>query len=148
MNWETDTVTGPSQSRMGSWSGTMPQRAHTQQMVQDPRGWDTERGQVSQLMTFSSITSTTGTTKPGMDATSSSSSRPATTSISYFSPNITEGDFNCTWGGGGGGGHIAQVGVVADVEEEENPLFWTFPMQRRPILPTGKALREAGFEIA
>jgi len=83
-----------------------------------------------------------------LPSSSSSSTRPATTSISYFSPNITEGDFNCTWGGGGGGGHIAQVGVVADVEEEENPLFWTFPMQRRPILPTGKALREAGFEIA
>ena len=28
----------------------------------------------------------------------------------------------------------------------ENPLFWPFPMQGRPMLPEGPLLREAGFE--
>ena len=28
----------------------------------------------------------------------------------------------------------------------ENPLFWPFPMQGRPMLPEGPRLREAGFE--
>lgn len=75
----------------------------------------------------------------------SSSSRPPTTSISYFSPNITEGDFNCTWGGGQSVDTHAPA-LVAD--DEDNPLFWTFPMQGRPILPRGDALKEAGFELA
>jgi len=29
----------------------------------------------------------------------------------------------------------------------ENPLFWPFPMQGRPMLPVGKELEEAGFEM-
>lgn len=86
-----------------------------------------------------------GQTTSNLADGSSSSSRPATTSTSYFSPNIAEGDFNCTWSGGQAADTGAPV-MVAD--DEENPLFWTFPMQGRPILPTGDALKEAGFELA
>jgi hypothetical protein len=37
-----------------------------------------------------------------------------------------------------------QVAETADAME--NPLFWPFPMQGRPMLPSGQALKEAGFE--
>lgn len=86
-----------------------------------------------------------GQTPSNMADGSRSTSRPATTSIGYFSPNITDGDFNCAWGGGQSVDTPVPV-VVAD--DEENPLFWTFPMQGRPILPTGDALKAAGFELA
>ncbi|RYP39199.1 hypothetical protein DL767_002307 [Monosporascus sp. MG133] len=44
-------------------------------------------------------------------------------------------------GQGVGSGPVAQ-----NVRGFENPLFWTFPMQGRPMLPVGPLLRKAGFE--
>ncbi|RYP10836.1 hypothetical protein DL764_000388 [Monosporascus ibericus] len=41
----------------------------------------------------------------------------------------------------GWGGPVAQ-----NVRGFENPLFWTFPMQGRPMLPVGPLLTKAGFE--
>lgn len=84
--------------------------------------------------------------------------RPVTTSLNFFSPNITESDYNCEWGGISnpqvmlGPGSRAGLRPDSSPTEKvanalENPLFWPFPMQGRPILPTGDALREAGFEL-
>ncbi|RYP71316.1 hypothetical protein DL771_004893 [Monosporascus sp. 5C6A] len=41
----------------------------------------------------------------------------------------------------GGGGPVAR-----NVRGFENPLFWPFPMQGRPMLPAGSLLTKAGFE--
>jgi hypothetical protein len=80
--------------------------------------------------------------------------RPVTTSLNFFAPNFVEADFTSSWGNsrasgtgtgakkGGSPGGAAQM-----AEELENPLFWPFPMQGRPMLPSGDDLREAGFEF-
>ncbi|KAM7201963.1 nitrogen assimilation transcription factor nit-4 [Naviculisporaceae sp. PSN 640] len=84
--------------------------------------------------------------------------RPVTTSLNFFSPNITESDYNCEWGGmpnpqamlgadSGAGLRPDSTPTEKVANALENPLFWPFPMQGRPILPTGDALREAGFEL-
>lgn len=36
---------------------------------------------------------------------------------------------------------------VALLEEPDNPLFWPFPMQGRPLIPSGDKLLDAGFEF-
>lgn len=80
--------------------------------------------------------------------------RPVTSSLNFFSPNVTDSDFDCSWGerikpGVASeerqGTRTGNVGKTA--EALENPLFWPFPMQGRPILPTGEELTEAGFEL-
>lgn len=84
--------------------------------------------------------------------------RPVTSSLNFFAPNFIESDFNCNWGegsgsgGGGGGGRGVEAGPAPSdpnqvVDAMENPLFWPFPMQGRPMLPTGSKLKEAGFEF-
>ncbi|SPQ19178.1 58716754-bab3-402c-a9b1-468d22b5aba9 [Thermothielavioides terrestris] len=82
------------------------------------------------------------------------STRPGTNSLNFFAPNFLESDFNCSWGGGTpsrpaadsrAGTRPSDAGQLADAPE--NPLFWPFPMQGRPMLPTGKELEEAGFEV-
>ncbi|KAI1474731.1 nitrogen assimilation transcription factor nirA [Daldinia eschscholtzii] len=45
-----------------------------------------------------------------------------------------------SFGPGGGTGPVAHA-----AKSLENPLFWPFPMQGRPMLPEGKQLEEAGF---
>jgi hypothetical protein len=82
------------------------------------------------------------------------STRPVTTSLNFFAPNFLESDFNSTWGGGttSGLGADSRPGSrpthAADLADAlENPLFWPFPMQGRPMLPIGKELEEAGFEL-
>jgi hypothetical protein len=92
-----------------------------------------------------------------------SMTRPTTSSRNFFAPNFAESDFICAWGLGtdtglGAPGRVA-AGVaasetaagVADLGQVasalENPLFWPFPMQGRPMLPTGSHLKEAGFEL-
>ena len=84
--------------------------------------------------------------------------RPYTSSLNFFAPNIREEDFVCAWGtgassnvavGGGTSGSMAsgtEIQVAESGETMENPLFWPFPMQGRPMLPSGHELREAGFE--
>ncbi|KAK3311032.1 fungal-specific transcription factor domain-containing protein [Chaetomium strumarium] len=80
--------------------------------------------------------------------------RPVTVSLNLFAPNFLESDFNCTWGAGTSGGIPAEVmqggrpnTSARETDALENPLFWPFPMQGRPILSNGKELKEAGFEL-
>ncbi|CAP67700.1 uncharacterized protein PODANS_1_15900 [Podospora anserina S mat+] len=83
-----------------------------------------------------------------------SATRPSTSSLNFFAPNFAKSDFNCTWGEGDGtapGTGKGQEGKPAGAENTsssmENPLFWPFPMQGRPMLASGKELEEAGFEL-
>lgn len=69
-----------------------------------------------------------------------------TGSLNFFAPNLREEDILCHWGTGrslAGGDKQPSVGRTA--EGMENPLFWPFPMQGRPVLPRGKELEQAGF---
>ncbi|KPM36685.1 hypothetical protein AK830_g9874 [Neonectria ditissima] len=74
--------------------------------------------------------------------------KPNTGSLNFFAPNMREADILCHWGTGkttAGGEDAPSVTKTAD--SMENPLFWPFPMQGRPILPGGKELENAGFAI-
>jgi hypothetical protein len=83
----------------------------------------------------------------------STSVRPLTSSLNFFAPNVAEGDFNCSWGAlvgaaaatGPGAARLTPVAKAAT--SMENPLFWPFPMQGRPMLPSGAMLEEAGFSL-
>ncbi|KAK0375101.1 fungal specific transcription factor [Colletotrichum limetticola] len=86
--------------------------------------------------------------------------RPYTSSLNFFAPNVIEDDFICAWGGSADAADVPNPAVAmglkstkpgqASVERAakvmENPLFWPFPMQGRPMLPTGVELADAGFE--
>lgn len=106
------------------------------------------------------------TRQEGRDATRSSEltrmtdhdygTRPATNSLNFFAPNMTENDFVSNWGQSVSLPMAsappqmtasASAGVARSGDSMENPLFWPFPMQGRPILPTGDALADAGFEL-
>lgn len=81
--------------------------------------------------------------------------RPAADSLNMFIPEVTAQDVMCPWGIVAAQAH--QPGTVvgpdapSDVrrpwKETDNPLFWPFPMQGRPIIASGDKLREAGFEL-
>ncbi|KAK9442167.1 fungal specific transcription factor [Metarhizium brunneum] len=74
--------------------------------------------------------------------------RPYSSSLNFFAPNVGVEDFICDWGSGNrlvGSEQGRQVEKAA--ETLQNPLFWPFPMQGRPILPTGKELEQAGFAL-
>lgn len=76
--------------------------------------------------------------------------RAATNSLNFFAPNMTENDFVTTWGSSvslPAAPPPASPPVARSGDSMENPLFWPFPMQGRPILPTGDALADAGFEL-
>ncbi|KAK4119353.1 hypothetical protein N657DRAFT_659105 [Parathielavia appendiculata] len=79
--------------------------------------------------------------------------RPVSTSLNFFAPNFVESDMTSTLAyttpSTGQGKKIAGASEEAAhmAEDMENPLFWPFPMQGRPILPAGAELREAGFEF-
>ena len=75
--------------------------------------------------------------------------RPYTSSLNFFAPNVGVEDFICEWGLGGNKGLATQASSSLEKAAEtiENPLFWPFPMQGRPILPAGKDLAAAGFEL-
>lgn len=80
---------------------------------------------------------------------------PVTDSLNFFTPHVKErgqAPLQPTVGLEA----IAHVTQAWRREEEdeaifsksaENPLFWPFPVQGRPMLPTGDKLREAGFEL-
>ncbi|KAJ0279367.1 hypothetical protein COL940_006777 [Colletotrichum noveboracense] len=95
---------------------------------------------------------------PTSDAEYAQLARPYTSSLNFFTPNVLEDDFICVWGGGLGSGEAMESKAAAGTGSQEspsvsraaqimeNPLFWPFPMQGRPMLPTGRELKEAGFE--
>ncbi|KAM3521682.1 hypothetical protein NHJ13051_006099 [Beauveria bassiana] len=79
--------------------------------------------------------------------------KPYTSSLNFFAPNFTAEDFICRWGKAS---IVADpnlpspsqgTGLQAAVDNIENPLFWPFPMQGRPMLPTGQELEQAGFAM-
>ncbi|KAK0390572.1 hypothetical protein NLU13_0076 [Sarocladium strictum] len=93
--------------------------------------------------------------------------KPYTASLNFFAPNVSSGDFDCVWGFGddetgttttsrsvsvgpkdssSGSGRQGKI-ISTAAESLENPLFWPFPMQGRPILPSGKELKTAGFAV-
>ncbi|KAH8910564.1 hypothetical protein BR93DRAFT_942960 [Coniochaeta sp. PMI_546] len=84
---------------------------------------------------------------------------PATDSLNLFVPEVTEQDIMCSWGPAApqstvGTDATREVRHTEQGQEQgaasknpENPLFWPFPMQGRPIIHTGDKLREAGFEL-
>lgn len=87
--------------------------------------------------------------------------RPMTSSRNFFSPDVQQHDFQSPWGSmtqraedikvGRGNDHGKDEAVPPPVgksgETMENPLFWPFPMQGRPMLPEGDMLKDAGFEF-
>ncbi|UNI22207.1 hypothetical protein JDV02_008116 [Purpureocillium takamizusanense] len=75
--------------------------------------------------------------------------RPYTSSLNFFAPNVGREDFICDWGTGKVvlGAQEGGNGVERSAETMANPLFWPFPMQGRPVLPTGKDIEEAGFAV-
>lgn len=74
--------------------------------------------------------------------------RSATNSRNFFSPNIREQDFISTLGSAMPAPTASTSPPVARTGETmENPLFWPFPMQGRPMLPEGDLLKDAGFEV-
>lgn len=71
-----------------------------------------------------------------------------THSLNFFAPNVQIEDIICVWGTGKG----TVIPRSQDVNErkgnpKDNPLFWPFPFQGRPMLPSGKELEEAGFVL-
>jgi len=57
--------------------------------------------------------------------------RPQTTSFNQFCPNIES---------------VEMTSKLNPVQtQEENPLFWPFPMQGRPLIASGDELTKAGF---
>lgn len=79
--------------------------------------------------------------------------KPYTTSLNFFAPNFSADDFICRWGTAPIVADPKQAapepgtGLHAAAENVENPLFWPFPMQGRPMLPLGKDLERAGFAM-
>lgn len=71
--------------------------------------------------------------------------RTRTNSLNFFSPNLDMGDLVCGWGGDREDGESEALKKRA--ERLENPLFWPFPLQGRPILPESKDLADAGFAL-
>ncbi|KAH8742609.1 fungal-specific transcription factor [Diaporthe sp. PMI_573] len=75
---------------------------------------------------------------------------PATNRINFFAPNVNENDFFSSWGdlvAFPTAPAPASPPVVRSGDSIEDPLFWPFPIQGRPIMPMGDALAEAGFEL-
>ena len=78
--------------------------------------------------------------------------KPQASSLNFFVPNLVQQDFNCEWGvpmpsmekekSPRVSGRRKTTDSAAD-----NPLFWPFPMQGRPILATGDELEQAGFAM-
>ena len=72
--------------------------------------------------------------------------RPLTSSLNFFVPNVEEQDFICTWGSGKNQTSGVES-ISTSANSMDNPLFWPFPLQGRPILASGQLLKESGFEM-
>ncbi|CAH0018245.1 unnamed protein product [Clonostachys rhizophaga] len=74
--------------------------------------------------------------------------QPYTSSLNFFAPNIREEDFICNWSSFRDLANTVHPPSTSQAAETmENPLFWPFPMQGRPILPYGEELEQAGFAL-
>lgn len=92
-----------------------------------------------------------------VEADHNSAARPLTTSLNFFAPNMGESDFNTAWGNLDEGiskvistaaiAPSASLASAAKTDNLENPLFWPFPMQGRPMLESGEKLEAAGFAL-
>ncbi|KAL6857388.1 fungal-specific transcription factor domain-containing protein [Trichoderma novae-zelandiae] len=72
--------------------------------------------------------------------------RPYSSSLNFFAPNVRDSDFMCGWGPSAEMVETLQAASVKkSAELAETPLFWPFPMQGRPLLPSGEELERAGF---
>lgn len=58
--------------------------------------------------------------------------RPSSTSLNQFCPNIASVDI---------------VSAIGPAKNNDNPLFWPFPLQGRPLLGVGPLLEGAGFKL-
>ena len=58
--------------------------------------------------------------------------RAKSTSLNQFCPNIESVDV---------------VNGIGRVGEGDNPLFWPFPLQGRPLLDVGSSLEKGGFKL-
>lgn len=62
-------------------------------------------------------------------------SRPRSTSLNYFCPNIESLDMKSSF----------RLNTATPLRPEEDLLFWSFPLQGRPLMDLGSKLRESGF---
>ncbi|GKT91489.1 nitrogen assimilation transcription factor nirA [Colletotrichum tofieldiae] len=97
---------------------------------------------------------------PTLDAEHALVVRPYARGVHFFAPKVMEDDFGCAWDGSireADVQNLATTIVTEGVETEkpsgsradggtENPLFWPFLMNGRPMQPAGGDLEEAGFE--
>jgi hypothetical protein len=79
--------------------------------------------------------------------------KPNTSSLNFFAPHVQEADFVCDWGSAprqsSPGTAKAEEDATAQKAGDtmDNPLFWPFPMQGRPMLPSGRELEQSGFAL-
>jgi hypothetical protein len=58
--------------------------------------------------------------------------QPSSTSFNQFCPNVASVDI---------------VNGIGPASQHDNPLFWPFPLQGRPLLDVGMKLESAGFKL-
>ncbi|EJT79914.1 hypothetical protein GGTG_04996 [Gaeumannomyces tritici R3-111a-1] len=146
------------------------QQQEEQQQAQDPQ----EPRDPAQLLRQQQEALEEQLQKQQDDLDAEHSVRPVTSSLNFFAPNVSDHDFVCSWGGDQPAGQASSssdavpaapsapgmtgtmpvagsdmnhVVAATSTGRMANPLFWPFPMQGKPMLPTGKALLEAGFEL-
>lgn len=74
--------------------------------------------------------------------------RPYTSSLNFFAPNVGVEDFICDWGTGQKLVNRKSADALEKTAEAmQNPIFWPFPVQGRPMLPMGAELEKAGFAM-
>ena len=81
--------------------------------------------------------------------------RSVTSSLNVLVPNVAESDFDGSSGPQNARSMLESEGEIGaraktiqqKADAMENPLFWPFPIQERPMLPTGEELEKAGFEV-
>jgi hypothetical protein len=73
--------------------------------------------------------------------------KPYTSSLNFFAPNVQGGDYQCDWGPTKSKASKTDLDTKETGDHMENPLFWPFPMQGKPLIPSGEELEQAGFEL-
>ncbi|PSR84446.1 fungal-specific transcription factor domain-domain-containing protein [Coniella lustricola] len=81
-----------------------------------------------------------------LDGHATYGTRTATSSLNFFAPDVRQSDYISTL-------TSPQTQALSDTPAAatgdcmENPLFWPFPMQGRPMMPSRPMMKEAGFEM-